>query len=752
MANVGENYNNTKDPSKELNNAWSGMNAPENNAKKPESEKSSEQIQAEIEKVGLTDLRRAAAEVNGGKAVNYSEIEGWDDAKKLAILDLIAKGKGAEAAKSKENKEDNESEKLNKQIKHNLSKTVFKAAREIGMPVSNALDVMKWSDDDKRRLLDAINGAAASPDTTSAPDTKVPDTTSAPDAKTPDTTSTPDTTKKPDAVVAPAAATVAPDAVKKPDVTPAAKATPDAAKKPDAVADPDAAYAAHEAAVKKRVDAAMAPIMAAYPAAGGGEGGKPGGSGDAGKASGSGEGEPSGEKVEKEEDKEKKKAGRLRKLALKGILALSLLGGIAGFALGGNKKAGPEPGPSISTENPEDNPEEKEKERHYEDNYDYYNRMEKKNTDYSWMNSGEAMSDLVNSGEVAVVENGDGTYRFADKDAAYRALLGGPAVANIEQIGTIIGGGRGSADLFTDRLSEGTIAAGEQYAQGLSEEQTLDFIDEWQGILAQSTFEEVTLNGDYENSYIYDNTGDEHIENRQDAKACYSVTDETGLKALKVHLPNGKEMLFKVNLDDAVITKTQLQDGSSIFEVKLYDANGNEYYYCTQFMIETGTDINKDTPTPDPKPDPEKENPPEDDDDKNAKAIIDRAGPDVDQRQLDEKETPKTENPKTDDTDGDGVNDLDEYKPEAKNDGSTGGESEKTETAQGDTREEFVENAGQEDAGDVNVVNPEQRAEEQKQEEERQEKADEATKQADAEREAIDNGETSNSSMADLGF
>lgn len=58
-------------------------------------------------------------------------------------------------AEGGENGEDGESE-LDRALGNNYTSDIFKAARKIGKPVENAMDIFDWSDEDKQRLLDAL--------------------------------------------------------------------------------------------------------------------------------------------------------------------------------------------------------------------------------------------------------------------------------------------------------------------------------------------------------------------------------------------------------------------------------------------------------------------------------------------------------------------------------------------------------------------------------------------------------------------
>ncbi len=103
------------------------------------------------------------------------EDHGGDDASKWSMLPSPVEtpsGDGGDpepetpkkpegAAEDAESAEQKERERLHKAIAHNYTSDIFKAAKSIEKPVSNAMDVFGWSLEDQQRLLDALNGLAA---------------------------------------------------------------------------------------------------------------------------------------------------------------------------------------------------------------------------------------------------------------------------------------------------------------------------------------------------------------------------------------------------------------------------------------------------------------------------------------------------------------------------------------------------------------------------------------------------------------
>lgn len=65
----------------------------------------------------------------------------------------------AEGSEDAESAEAKEAERLHKEIAQNYTSDIFKAARKIEKPVSNAMDVFNWSLEDQQRLVDALKNA-----------------------------------------------------------------------------------------------------------------------------------------------------------------------------------------------------------------------------------------------------------------------------------------------------------------------------------------------------------------------------------------------------------------------------------------------------------------------------------------------------------------------------------------------------------------------------------------------------------------
>lgn len=70
----------------------------------------------------------------------------------------------AEGSEDAESAEAKEAERLHKEIAQNYTSDIFKAARKIEKPVSNAMDVFDWSLEDQQRLLDALKNAGNEPE------------------------------------------------------------------------------------------------------------------------------------------------------------------------------------------------------------------------------------------------------------------------------------------------------------------------------------------------------------------------------------------------------------------------------------------------------------------------------------------------------------------------------------------------------------------------------------------------------------
>jgi predicted secreted protein len=70
-----------------------------------------------------------------------------------------------EVADDAESAEQKERERLHKEIAHNYTSAIFKAARKIEKPVTNAMDVFSWSLEDQQRLVDALNAKEEQADT-----------------------------------------------------------------------------------------------------------------------------------------------------------------------------------------------------------------------------------------------------------------------------------------------------------------------------------------------------------------------------------------------------------------------------------------------------------------------------------------------------------------------------------------------------------------------------------------------------------
>ncbi len=311
---------------------------------------------------------------------------------------------------------------------------------------------------------------------------------------------------------------------------------------------------------------------------------------------------------------------RLRKFGAGLLLAAGTLAAITFMSNSGSNNKSNEP--MVSTEMSMDNEDETEAETEasteeettaedeenleklgFQDNYDYWNNIERKSSHNAWMNAGDYMADLINKGKVEVVEK-DGKYELANKDDAYRVLLASAFAENREQAGTYMAYANAEAGLFSDWISEGKIRAGEEACEKMSEEDQQKVIAEWVENLKGAKFEEVILNGVYENNYIFDKSNNSHIENMDDAGACYTKTNENNMKALKITFENGGSFLAKINLDDIEISNTK--EG---FVVILHNADGSEWRYCCQPMVPEGTPINEGTPEQPENPAPAPEAP-----------------------------------------------------------------------------------------------------------------------------------------------
>lgn len=217
---------------------------------------------------------------------------------------------------------------------------------------------------------------------------------------------------------------------------------------------------------------------------------------------------------------------------------------------------------------------------HFANNYSYFNDLEAKRGPHSFMNAADFIEDLVESGDIEVVENESGELEFADRDAAYRVVLYETIRMNKEQAADYLAN-MCAAGYFQDIFPNGcSLTEAESYLEGLSEEESVSFLQRMDEILAGASFEEVALvgeqSGTYNNSMIEANNGT--AENSEDAQLRFTRTYENGTEALAIVFENGNRILTKVSLENATITRNENGD----IDITLRDANGHEYRYCVQ--------------------------------------------------------------------------------------------------------------------------------------------------------------------------
>ncbi|MCQ2570651.1 MAG: hypothetical protein MJ154_00135 [Candidatus Saccharibacteria bacterium] len=524
---------------------------------------------------------------------NPAETNGYEDADEVSAADLLVmsglgrNGEGGNTggegngegnsegdvegnddnAETGENGEDGESE-LDRALGNNYTSDIFRAARSIGKPVENAMDIFDWSDEDKQRLLDAL----ANPVETADEGTSEGGNTGAVAGGAEAGTATATTAE-----------------------TGSTGAAAPEAETSDSEEDDDARIAAAIAA------AGVAGTVAA-----------------AGGNISSEEANRMAEEVAETADngnEKKRRSPAFKKKVAAVILTLAALAGMAGLGMNNDKNTKEQTTTAIeeTTDDQEDG--EQNEALRIMDNYDYYNNIEAKPSLNSWMNGSEYVSDLANSGDIEIVRDTEGHLEFANRDDAYRTILTGLFTMNQEQAGSIMGFAR-EAGLFSAYMDEATVQAGENAIANMTEEEQAAAIAEWQAALANASFDTVIWQGNADNCYIRDKSGDAHIENSSDAEACHCVTDETGTPVLRVTLENGQQMYFKFNLEYSSIEETK--DG---YIVTFFDENGNEIKVCCQDLDVEGNPVTstipdtdpdptptptpEPTPTPDPDPDPD---------------------------------------------------------------------------------------------------------------------------------------------------
>lgn len=217
---------------------------------------------------------------------------------------------------------------------------------------------------------------------------------------------------------------------------------------------------------------------------------------------------------------------------------------------------------------------------HFANNYGPFNDLEAKRGIHSFMNAGDYVGELIENGDLEVVENENGELELADRTAAYRVILYETIRMNKEQAADYLAN-MCSAGYFTDIFPNGcSLTEAENYLEGLSQEEEENFLQRVHELIANASFEEVVLDGelggDYNNSMIVADGGT--AENSDEAHLGYTCTNETGRRVLSVIFGNNNNILTKISLENMSITRDE--DGH--VTVVLRDADGNEYRYCLQ--------------------------------------------------------------------------------------------------------------------------------------------------------------------------
>ena len=101
----------------------------------------------------------AAAGQNGGAEAGQQTEPSTESPNPAEVDDATS-----EAAEAAESAEEQESKRLNKEIANNYGADIFEAALSIGMPLEHSRDSYNWSNEDKQRLLDALNNMKNQPE------------------------------------------------------------------------------------------------------------------------------------------------------------------------------------------------------------------------------------------------------------------------------------------------------------------------------------------------------------------------------------------------------------------------------------------------------------------------------------------------------------------------------------------------------------------------------------------------------------
>ena len=547
-----------------------------------------------------------------------------------------------EAAEDAENAEQKEAERLHKEIAHHYTSDIFKAARKIEKPVSNAMDVFGWSLEDQQRLLDALNGAANEDENAQAAasaETNADDTTSDPDNE-----------------------------VEGNSVTEETDNDDNAEADDDSNEGTDNSGAAVAAAATAAGVAAAAAVNERSNGAGGEEAEDDGGATEAELAAAQAEAEDINNSNRPESEKKKERSKLFKKIATRGIVIALALATVLGIGLSGKKdKKDVQEGTAIVQEMDED----QEENESIHDRSTYHGRFASE--DGSTFNSnkkgihnfGEPLGSGLTEDEMRQ-ELGDCMIQPGQLAATYYYMQEKTSDPNF--------GVDGARFDNPDDLLEAMEADADLH------QSVYDYV---MSIFENSTFTEDTVTGRFHNFFMDSEfeTGDSDTSNIE-VVGCTTMEDGTKVYTVR-----------RTWVDD------QKQEHTDIFTFK-EDCQGqplDKFDFTT--TVRQIPEDDDDTPeddddTPEDDDDDDEDDDDDDDDDDESKTPFK-------QDLVDEGDTPTVTPLDQDGTVSDKPTETADYNPDTNNDGSTGAEQNdvapdsNTQTGAQDTNEQSADGSGQ---------------------------------------------------------